>query len=129
MARWADERGDVILSGLGKMLAGLILLGVVLFDGGAVVVNRVQLDEAARSAARVGAVTWSQQGSSRAVERAVLGDLSGQSGMALDAVTVTDARVEVTVSRHAAVLVLDRLGPLARHVQGSATSVSGPPRS
>lgn len=126
MVTWADERGDIILAGLGKTLAALLLLGTVLFDGGAIAVNRVQLDDAARSAARSGAVTWAAQRSTPGAEQAVLATLSSQSGMTLESLTVTDGRVEVTVSRRATVLILDRLGPLARHAHGSATSASGP---
>lgn len=128
MERWADERGDIILAGLGRMLAGLLVLGTLLFDGGAIAVNRVQLEEAARVAARTGAVTWADQRSTRAVERAVLEDLAGESGMVLDAVTVANARVQVTVSRPAAVLLLDRLGPLGKYAHASVTSVSEPAR-
>lgn len=124
MDRCSTERGDVVLSGLLRLTVGLLALGVVLFDGGALLVNRVQLDEAARVAALSGARAWASHHSSAAVEAAVGQRLATHPGMALEGVAVTGGRVAVTVARPAAVLLLDRVGPLSRVVQGRATSTS-----
>lgn len=124
MAQLATERGDVILSGLCKIVVGLLLLTAVLFDSGAVLVNRLQLDEAARQAAHAGATTWASQRSHQAVQQEVLQRLSTQVGMSLDELTVGEGQVEITISRPAAVLFLDRINALARYASGSATSTS-----
>lgn len=124
MARAGDERGDIILSGLLRTSALVLAVALSLFDAGAVVVNRVQLDEAARTAARAGAVAWSEQGSRRAVEVAIARRLSGEQGMALEGLDVQSSEVAVTLTRPAPVLLLDHIGPLSRHAQGRATSTS-----
>ena len=118
------ERGDIILSGLLRTSALLLAMAIFLFDAGAVVVNRVQLDEAARTAARAGAVAWSEQGSRHAVEAAVNRRLAGERGMALETLAVAGSQIAVTLARPAPVLLLDRIGPLSRHAQGRATSSS-----
>lgn len=116
------ERGDVILSGLFRLVAGLLALGIVLFDSGAVVVNRLQLDEAARNAARAGAATWAEEGSARAAEAAVRAHVLDRVQVDVGEVGFSAGHVVVTVSRPAPVLLLDRLGPIASWAEASATS-------
>lgn len=122
MRRCSDERGDVILHGLLRLVAGLLVLGLVAFEGGALLVNHAQLDETARQAARVGARAWASERSPAAVEAAVLRHLDGLDDVTLDRVAVDHDRVSVTVTRAAAVLLLDRIGPVSRHAQGRATA-------
>lgn len=125
--RQRGERGDVILSGLLRIIGVLLVGGVLLFDGGAVVVNRVQLEEAARVAARAGAGALAGERSPYAAQQAVTQRLERQTGMTLEDLTIDRGWVTVTLGRPAAVLVLDRVGPLAAHAQGSASAIAGPP--
>ncbi|HVL99998.1 MAG TPA: hypothetical protein VM324_11970 [Egibacteraceae bacterium] len=118
------ERGDVVVSGLLRLVTGLLVATVVLLDGGAVLVNRVQLDEVARRAAVAGAFAWTGGGSPHVIETAVRQRLPHQTGVTLEAVTVGGARVSVTVSRPAQVLLLGRIGPLSSWAHGRATSSS-----
>lgn len=120
-----EERGDVVLSGLLRTVLALLVVGLVLFEIGAVLVNRVQLDEAARVAAQAGAQGLAERGSQRVAEAAVQARLGEERDVALDAVVVDAPRVTVTVSRPAPVLLLDRMGPLARYAVGRATVSAG----
>lgn len=124
MQWWADERGDVIIAGVLRLVGGLLLVGFVLFEGGALLINRVQLDEAARVAASVGARAWTAEHTSAAVTSAVEQRMAAHTGMALEGVTVENDRVAVTVSRPAPVLLLDHIPLLAHHANGRATSRS-----
>lgn len=128
MHRCRSERGDVIASGLLKLVAGLLMLGVVLFDTGAVIVNHVQLDEVAWATATHGARTWTAQRSTAAVHTAVQQRLARHASMTLEDVVVAEDRVAVTLSRPANVLLLSRLGPLSAYARGRATATSDGPR-
>lgn len=129
MHRCRSERGDVIISGLLKLVVGLLLLGVVLFDTGAVIVNRVQLDETASATATSGARAWTAQRSTAAVHTAVQQRLARHATMTLEDVVVADDHVAVTLSRPANVLLLSRLGPLSAYAHGQATATSDGPRA
>lgn len=121
-----DDRGDVIVSGVLKLLAGLLLLGLALYEGGALIVNQVQLDDAARLAAAAGAAAWAHEHSTAAVDGVVQRRLTRHTEMALESVAIEGDTVTVTVTRPAAVMLLDRIGPLSQYVQGRASSSSTP---
>lgn len=129
MPQCRSEHGDVIISGLLKLVAGLLLFGVVLFDTGAVIVNRVQLDEIASATATSGARAWTEQRSTTAVHTAVEQRLARHATMTLEDVVVAEDHVAVTLSRTANVLLLGRLGPLSAYAQGQATGTSTGPRA
>jgi len=115
----------VILSGLLRTVAVLLVGGLVLFDGGAVAINHIQLEETARVAARAGAGALAGEGS-HAVREAVVERLEQETGMTLADLTIERGQVAVTVARPAAVLVLDRVRPLASYAQGSASAAASP---
>lgn len=122
----SDDRGDVIVSGVLKLLVGLLLLGLVLYEGGALVVNQVQLDDAARRAAAAGAAAWAYEHSTAAVDGVVQRRMTRHTEMALESVAIEGDTVTVTVTRPAAVMLLDRIGPLSHYAQGRASSSSTP---
>lgn len=126
MGPCTDERGDIIVAGLLKLVATLLALGLVLFDIGALIVNQVQLDEAARVAASSGARTWEADRSAEAVEAAVRNRLANQSGVVLEGIAIEDNQVTVHVTRPARVVLVHRIGPLSKFAQGRAASTSVP---
>lgn len=106
----SGERGDVILGGLLKVVAALLLVGLVVYEAGAIAVNHFQIDDLAGQAVRAGAGTPQQQRTHATVERAVLAVLEG-SDARLEELEVDGGQVVVTVSRAARVLILDRIPP------------------
>ncbi|HUH07259.1 MAG TPA: hypothetical protein VML96_05555 [Egibacteraceae bacterium] len=122
------ERGDIILSGLLRMVAGLLLVGLALIETGAVAVNAVQLDEVATSAARAAAVAWRDHGSQLAAQDAAERALAVESGVALETVSIaSDGSATVTLHRDAAVLFLDRVPPARRFLRHAVTKSAQPP--
>lgn len=114
-----SERGDVIIGGLLRLVAGLGVLIVVLFDVGALAVNRVQLDAAAGSAARAGVAERAD--GRAAVEQAVAQRLSRVKDVVVDELVIDHSGVTVTITRPAPVLVVDRLGRLGALATPSVT--------
>lgn len=107
-----DDRGDMLLSGLLKLLAFFAIVGLLIFEVGAIAVNRVQLDDAAGQAARAAAATAGAR-RTRPDQLQEAAQSTLPEDVRLEAVSLEGQTVEVTVSRQAPVLVLDRLGPLA----------------
>lgn len=118
------DRGDIILHGLMRTVAGLLVVGVIVFEVAAVTVNRVQLDDAARTAVSAAAQSWGQSKSTPAASQAALDSLSTQRGIALETFDVGDDILTVTLTRDASVLVLDQIGPLAPYAHASATKTA-----
>lgn len=116
-----QERGDIILDGLLRMVAGLVLTALLVFEVGAVVVNRVQVDGAAQEAARAGARTWETSGSEARTESTVHEVAGKLPGAVVREWSVDGDVVQVTVSREAPVLLIDRVEPLRPRLEGEAT--------
>jgi hypothetical protein len=99
-----------------KIVAILAIIGVVVFDTGAVIVNHVQLDDVAQTTLRTTAQS-ARTGADRrpaALTQAAEQALDQASERAeLVEVTLESSRLRVTVRQDAQVLLLDRLGPLA----------------
>lgn len=121
-----DERGDIIVAGLLKLVATLLALGLVLFDAGALIVNQVQLDEAARVAATAGARAWASAHDPATVEDTVRNRLARHPSVALEGIAIEDAHVTVSVTRAARVVLVQHMAPLAKFAQGRAASTSEP---
>jgi hypothetical protein len=110
--RLHDDAGDIIVGGLLKVVAALLVLGLILYEASAIAVNHFQVDSLAGEAVRAGAGTPPQQRTHATVERAVLAALEG-SDARLEQLDVSGEEVELTVSRTARVLLLDRIPPAA----------------
>lgn len=115
------ERGDVITSGLFKLVAFLLLFALVVYEVGALVVNQFQLDTIGGDAARAALLVARQGGSVQAVSDAAAATLDDDPGATLEAVAVEGGAVSVTVTRPAPVLILDRVGALDDVVRQSVT--------
>jgi hypothetical protein len=117
-----NERGDIIVDGLLRMVAGLLLVGLLCFEVGAVAINQVQLDGKAQDAARVGAEVWDRHRDDELTRHAVEQEAGLLPDARVEAVTIEDPVVAVTVSRPAPVLVADRVWFLQDRIVGEATS-------
>lgn len=104
------QAGDVILAGLLKIVVALLVLGLVLYEAGAIAVNYFQVDDLAGRAARAGASTPPQQRTHATVERAVLAVLESSDAQ-LEELEVEGDEITLTISRPARVLLLDRIPP------------------
>lgn len=105
-----SDRGDILTSGLLKLLLFLAVLALIVFEAGAVMVNQVQADEAAGGAARAALAASASSRAQPHLEEAARAALPERT--TLDALTADAEGVEVTVTRQANVVVLDRIGPL-----------------
>jgi Flp pilus assembly protein TadG len=125
-----DERG--LISSL-VIQAALIftLLGLVLYEGGQVLVAQVKAQDVASAAAQAGVDTYSRSRSPRKVEEAKTAALlaAGQKDpdtTVLDVVVGQDGSVTVTAEKTALTLVIDRLSFLRPFAVRHATVREGP---
>ena len=116
-----DERGDVLASGLLKLVAFLLGLALVVFEVVAIAVNYVQLDNIAAQAVRAGASVTQRERTEAHVERAVLAVLEEHENARLEEFHMGRETLEITIGRTASVLVLDRIGPLGELAENSLT--------
>jgi hypothetical protein len=112
------ERGAIVSGGVVKAAVVLAIVGVSVFDGMALVINRIQLDDIAGSALRAGLQAWE---SPATVRSAVEARLEREEDVRLDDLEVSRDHVELTVSRPARTLVLHRIGPIADATETAVT--------
>jgi hypothetical protein len=112
-----------------KTIAIICVIGVVLFDIGAVIVNHVQLDEATQNVLRETSATLdttagrrpdvitatAQEAAARRSDRAVV-----------EEAVLDESGFTVTMSQEARVLLLDRLGPLSDYATARVTKSAEP---
>lgn len=119
------ERGDIILEGLLRIVAGLLLSALVLFEIGAVVVNQVQVDSNAQVAARAGASAWADSGDRARTDQAIQSAVRRMPGATLTNFQIQENAIEVTVNRQAPVLLVHRLSFVEDHLMASAEARAG----
>lgn len=125
---WSSERGDIVIGWLTRVVVVVALVGVVLFDGISVGVNRLNVEDQAQTAALAAADAWHsthdvQKAYDAATEAATQADplnTVGTKDFKVDA----DGTVHLTVTRDAATLVLHRIKPARAwvHVEGHGAS-------
>lgn len=108
----ADDRGDVILGGMVRTVLALLLVGLIVFEIGAVAVNAVQLAEVADDASRAAALTMASSGRVSAAESAAHTVVAEQVGVVVDAVEIDRREATVGVSRTPLFLVVGHVAPL-----------------
>lgn len=124
-----DERG-IIVSWLVKLAVGLAIVGVVLFDAGAIAVNAFTLSSTADDIANALATSVQQSGTA-SVNQNQLEDqaqeLADDAGAKLVSVTVdTNARiVKVRLRRRADTLIVRRVDPISSWGRSTADGQSG----
>lgn len=105
------DRGDIITGYLVRLVLGLGLAGMLLIEAGALTINHIGLDNTVERAARQAAVTYRDQRSPSAAERAAEATLD-RSGATMVGFEVDRATVTVTGTRPARVLASDRIDAL-----------------
>jgi hypothetical protein len=106
-----DERG-ILASFLIKLIVGFALVGLVLIDGTAIVLNRLQTDDVADIAAREAAKSFEDSANVQLARQAVLTTLEEKNPTARmkSLVVRTDGSVVVTITRRADTLVTEHIG-------------------
>ncbi|QBI20017.1 hypothetical protein ER308_10905 [Egibacter rhizosphaerae] len=105
------ERGDVIVDGLLKLIVALAVVGLLLFETGAVVVNTMQAETTARSVAQAGAAAV-DGGTSDESLRELLRDTADENGAVVTRFRRHTDEVEATVRRPPDTVVLHRIDAL-----------------
>jgi hypothetical protein len=123
----ADDRGDIVLGWLTKIVLTLALLGVVLFDGVALGAGRVQAQDRATIAARAAATSFAQDRDVQRAYDAALGTLEGSVVDTIDPTTFTVGRegdVTLVLVHRSTTLVVEKVGPLRDWATSSATGTA-----
>ena len=129
MNRLRGDRGDIVLGWLTKLTLTLAVLGVVLFDGVALVQAQFTTSDAASTAARAAAgqykATPDVQKAYDAAYAAVAE--SGDTVGTTDFRVAPDGSVTLSVTREARTLLLQKVGPLRRFASVTSTGTGRPP--
>lgn len=120
-----NERGGIIIGGLMKIAIFFAVAGFLVFQAGAVVVAKVQVDGIAADAASDAASEYDHSGSELKA-REVAEHTAEIGGAYLTGFTVLGDRnvVRVTVAKRAKAFVLERIGPLKKYAVETATHES-----
>lgn len=127
-ARGSDDRGDIVLGWLARLVVVLGLGGLLAFDGASLLSTRVQVEGAATQAARAAADAW--PGSRHvqvAYDAAVASLASPADRVQAPTFRVTPGgTVTLTVDTTAPTLLVRRIGPLRPLTRMSATGTGTP---
>lgn len=111
MSRWGSERGEVITSWLLRLVVIMAVLGLVVHEIVAVVVNRVVLDDSVRVVALSSADTYRETRSLDRATRSAQDSARAEDTRLVD-LNEADGEVIVTLERAARTVLVHRLGPL-----------------
>lgn len=124
-AALAAQRGGIITGWLLRLVIGLVLLGVVVFEIGAVVIARVGVDGTAQTAAREAALIY---GGSRSVEaaQAEAAQKAKEGGATLAEFSISQdgTQVTVTLERKAKTFIIHKIGALKKYATVRASDTA-----
>lgn len=125
-----DDRGDIVLGWLTKLVATLSVLGVVGFDLVSLGAARLRSEDHAQAAVRAAGIAYRSTPDLQAAYDAALAEVTPD-GDTIDAPTFSvgpDGRVTLTLLSTASTMLVDRIGPLRDWAEVS-TTVSAAPAS
>lgn len=130
MNRVGGDRGDIVLGWLTRLTVTLAVLGLVLFDGVSLVAARFQAADAAGLAARAAAEEFRASKDVQKAYDAAYAEVAedGDTVGTQDFSVAPDGTVSLSVTRVASTLVLEKVAPLRRYTEATATG-SGRPSS
>jgi hypothetical protein len=122
-----DERG-IVTSFLVKLVLSFAVVALVLIDGTAIVLNRLQTDDVAQIAAKEAAKTYEAAGNVQSVREVVVRTLEEKNPTAKmrSVVIRTDGSVAVTITRRADTLLAERIGFLEGLTVAKVRSIGRP---
>lgn len=122
-----DEHG-LIVGWLGKLLMAFVLVGIVIFDGGAILINFFTLDSTADDIAReITTDTIGQSFVSQANLEAAAREHAREAGARLVSVSVDESRrIQLVLRRRATTLVVGKIPPIADWARATAEGQYAP---
>lgn len=118
-----DDRGDIVLGWLTRVVAALAVLGVLGFDAISLGAARFQAEDHAQLAARAAAESYRSAKDLQVAYDAAVAEVV-EHGDSIDPQTFTvapDGTVTLTLLRVAPTMVLERVGPIRDWARMSAT--------
>ena len=105
-----DERGDIVIGWLMKLVISLAIVGLVAFEGGAILVAKVQADGIANDVASEAAIVYARGADADAAEKAARAEAEHAGVEFVAFAVVNDGRsISVTVLKKAKTLFLQRI--------------------
>jgi hypothetical protein len=114
------ERGGIITGFFFRMILMFAILGLAVFEAGAIIVTHVAVDGIATDAAREAAVTYDRSAGSIRLARAECERLAERASAVCVKLTVADGAVRALVRKEASTLIIHRIGPLQRFTVAEA---------
>ena len=118
-----NDRGDIVLGWLTKLVVTLAVLGVIGFDLVSLGAARLAAEDHAQDAARVASATYRDSRNLQAAYDAAAAEALTH-GDTVDAPTFTispDGRITLTLRRTAPTLLVEKIGPLRSWADVSST--------
>jgi len=114
-----DERGGIITGWIIRLLIGVAIAGLALFETGAVIVNLVSTDSLASRAAEAAAESYARDGSTTKARQACE-RRAEEAGADCIELTVRRSTVSARVRKVAPTLVIDKIGPIEQYATAEA---------
>ena len=124
-----NDRGDIVLGWLTKLVATLAALGVVGFDLISLGAARFQSEDHAQSAVRAAAAAYRATPNVQAAYDAAVAEVA-QHGDTIDATSFSvtpDGRVTLTLHRAASTMLVEKVAALRDWADVTATVSAAPP--
>lgn len=125
-----NDRGDIVLGWLTKLVAGLAILGLIGFDAISLGLARFQAEDHAQVAARAASADFRSSKNLQAAYDAALAEVA-EYGDSIDpqSFTVTpEGAVTLTLHRTASTMIVEKIGPLRDWAEVSRTVSATPSR-
>ncbi len=121
-----NQRGGIVIGWLLKLVISLAIVGVVAFEGGALVVAHVQADGTANDVVNEAAFVYARGSDAEAAEKAAA-DEASRAGARLVSFTVSDdgRAVSVTVLKQAMTIFLHRIDATKSWTEARSTRRRG----
>lgn len=113
-------RGGIITGFLLRMVIVFALLGIAVYEAGAIIVAKVAVDGVSMDAAREAALEYGDSSGSTSKAKRACERLARTSGAECVRVRVDDGVVRVRVRKDASTLIVHRIGALRPHTEAEA---------
>ncbi len=123
-----DDRGDIVLGWLTKLVLTLAVVGVIGFDAASLGSGRFQAEDHAQDAARVATGAWQADKRVQVAYDAALAEVveGGDTIDTADFAVGADGAVTLTLHHEVSTLLVHRVGPLRDMALLTATVTSRP---
>ena len=116
----SDQRGGIITGFLLRMVVVFAVLGLLVYEAGAIIVANVAVDGIAQDAAREAALHYDGSGGSQDVAERECRQLARRAGAVCVDLTVRSGIVTVVVRKQASTLLSQRIGALRSFTRPTA---------